>query len=201
MSETASSVAVSQLRAFVERIERIESDIKELNAIKSDIYKEMRGDGYDVTAVRKVVAKRKLDSADREEQDAIFDLYWTALHGSAEDAPRARAHTRGASSEITETQESVEQTSSAVGSTPAGSASDAIPATNLHSSPSASPATNKAEGSGNSVPSADNYEPPAFLLKPAKPLRPHCQRPHDCGGYGSKHCHSCKTMAMEGEAA
>lgn len=80
MSDT---VAAGQLRALIERIERIEAEIKELNADKSDIYKEARGFGYDVKAIRQCVAARKLDDADREEQDAIFELYWNALTGGS----------------------------------------------------------------------------------------------------------------------
>jgi len=80
MTET---VAAGQLRAIIERIEHVEEEIKELNADKSDIYKEARGAGYNVKAIRKCVAKRKLDDADREEQDAIFDLYWDALTGGS----------------------------------------------------------------------------------------------------------------------
>ena len=80
MTET---VAAGQLRAFIERIERVEEEIKELNADKSDIYKEARGAGYDVKAIRQCVAARKLDSAEREERDAIFDLYWNALTGGS----------------------------------------------------------------------------------------------------------------------
>lgn len=90
MSET---VPVAQLRAFVERIERIESDIKDLNGDKSEVYKELRGCGFDVKAVRAVVAKRKMDTADREERDAMFDLYWSALNGTGtEDATRVHVH-------------------------------------------------------------------------------------------------------------
>lgn len=88
MSDT---IPVAQLRAFVERIERIEADIKDLNGDKSEVYKDLRGCGFDVKAVRAVVAKRKLDTADREERDAMFDLYWSALNGTE---PRARAHAR-----------------------------------------------------------------------------------------------------------
>lgn len=90
MSDT---IPVAQLRAYVERVERVEADIKSLNDDKSGIYKEARGNGFDVKAIRAVVAKRKLDTDDREERDAIFDLYWNALHGVAEGEPRARAHT------------------------------------------------------------------------------------------------------------
>jgi len=81
------------VRAFVERIERLETEISELNADKSDIYKEARGMGFDVKALRKVVAQRKLDPADREERDAMFDLYWHAVHGTGMgDATRVHVH-------------------------------------------------------------------------------------------------------------
>lgn len=81
-------VAAGQLRSFVERIERLEAEIKEMNADKSEIYKELRGVGFDVKAVRQVVAARKLDSYEREERKTIFDLYWGALNG----APRVHVH-------------------------------------------------------------------------------------------------------------
>lgn len=87
------TIPVAQLRAFVERIERIEADIKDLNGDKSEVYKELRGCGFDVKAVRSVVSKRKLDTADREERDAMFDLYWSALNGTGtEDATRVHVH-------------------------------------------------------------------------------------------------------------
>lgn len=91
ITETSQTVAAGQLRAFIERIERLEEEIKELNADKSDVYKELRGCGFDVKAVRQCVAARKLDTAEREERDAIFDLYWAALTGASTDSPRARA--------------------------------------------------------------------------------------------------------------
>lgn len=95
MSDT---IPVAQLRAFVERIERIEADIKDLNGDKSEVYKELRGCGFDVKAVRAVVAKRKLDTADREERDAMFDLYWSALNGTGtEDSTRVHVHEAGLS--------------------------------------------------------------------------------------------------------
>lgn len=84
-------VAVGQLRAFVERVERVEEEIKTLNDDKSEIYKEIRGFGFDVKAVRKVVAKRKLDPSVANEQDAVFDLYWDALTG----ASRVHVHEEG----------------------------------------------------------------------------------------------------------
>lgn len=74
-------VAADQLRSFVERIERVEEEISSLNADKSDIYKEARSLGFDVKTIRKVVSQRKLDTHERDEQDALFDLYWSKIHG------------------------------------------------------------------------------------------------------------------------
>lgn len=127
------TIPVAQLRAFVERIERIEADIKDLNGDKSEVYKELRGCGFDVKAVRAVVAKRKLDTADREERDAMFDLYWSALNGE----DRARAHAREIieefdpeTGELTDNQESgqpVEVRTEGVAIPPVVGTSDAFP--------------------------------------------------------------------------
>lgn len=74
-------VARDQLKAIVERVERLELEIKDLNADKSDIYKEARANGFDVKAIKQVVSKRKLDTTDREEADLVFETYWNAVHG------------------------------------------------------------------------------------------------------------------------
>lgn len=74
-------VARDQLKAIVERVERLEAEIKDLNDDKSDIYKEARANGYDVKAIKKVVQQRKLDTNVREEADLVFDTYWNAVHG------------------------------------------------------------------------------------------------------------------------
>lgn len=75
-------IARDQLRSFVERVERIEAEIKELNADKSGVYGEAKAFGFDVKILKKVVAKRRIDSAKRDEEDAVFDMYWDAIHGS-----------------------------------------------------------------------------------------------------------------------
>ena len=75
------TVAAGQLRAFVERIERLEEEIKELNADRSEIYKEAKLDGFDVKVLRKVVQARHMDRAERMEVESIFDLYMAALEG------------------------------------------------------------------------------------------------------------------------
>ena len=75
------TVAAGQLRDFVERIERLEEEIKELNADKSEIYKEAKLDGFDVKVLRKVVEARRMDRAERMEVESIFDLYMADLEG------------------------------------------------------------------------------------------------------------------------
>lgn len=87
MAETH-AFAAGQLRAIVERIERIEADIAEMNADKSDIYKEAKSNGFDVKAIRAIVAERRKDPAELQELDAIIDIYRSALSGT----PHAHAH-------------------------------------------------------------------------------------------------------------
>jgi len=82
-------VAGDRLRAFVERIERIEEDIKGLNKDKKDVYAEAKGEGFDAKILREVVRLRKQDESEREEHDSLLVLYLHAL-GSAR-APIAEA--------------------------------------------------------------------------------------------------------------
>lgn len=76
------SIARDQLRAFVQRVERIEEEIKTLNDDKSDIYKEAAAVGFDKKTLKKVVARRKVDDSQRQEEDALFEIYWDAVHGT-----------------------------------------------------------------------------------------------------------------------
>lgn len=72
-------VAKDQLRAFVERIERLEEEKKTIADDVKDIYAEAKGTGFDVKMLKKVIALRKMDSDERAEQDAILDSYLLAL--------------------------------------------------------------------------------------------------------------------------
>ena len=71
--------ACRKLRAFVERIERMEEEKAALGADIREIYSEAKGQGFDTKIVRKVVALRKMETADRQEQEALLDLYLDAL--------------------------------------------------------------------------------------------------------------------------
>ena len=75
----AASVAADRLKSFIERIEKL---IEERIAIQGDIkdvFSEAKGVGYDVKTMRKVIALRAMDAADRAEQETLLDTYWHAL--------------------------------------------------------------------------------------------------------------------------
>ena len=71
--------AKDQLKAFVERIERLEEDKKSIGGDIKDVYAEAKGNGFDVRALRHIIALRKLDVNDRKEQEAIVETYMVAL--------------------------------------------------------------------------------------------------------------------------
>ncbi|QPC87395.1 DUF2312 domain-containing protein [Mesorhizobium sp. NBSH29] len=73
------AVAVGQLRAFIERVERVQEDIDALSDDRKEIFAEMKAMGFDTKAVRAVIKLRKMDEAERQEAEAILDLYKAAL--------------------------------------------------------------------------------------------------------------------------
>ncbi len=72
-------IAAQRLRAFIERIERLEEEKAALAADIREVYAEAKGDGFDAKTMRQVVRLRKLESAERQEQQALLDLYKAAL--------------------------------------------------------------------------------------------------------------------------
>jgi uncharacterized protein (UPF0335 family) len=79
MNIMAKAFAKDQLRSLVERIERLEEERATLSVDIREIYSEAKGVGFDTRIIRQVVRLRKLDRADRQEQEAILDLYLSAL--------------------------------------------------------------------------------------------------------------------------
>ena len=75
----ASSVAADQLKSFIERIERLEEEKAGLASDIKDVYAEAKGTGFDVKALRKIISLRKKDHAERQEEEAILELYMQAL--------------------------------------------------------------------------------------------------------------------------
>jgi uncharacterized protein (UPF0335 family) len=88
MSRPSEGVAGDQLRAIVERIERVEEEIRELTEGKKEIYLEAKGNGFDVKILREVIRVRKQDQNERDEQESLLDLYLQAIMGAS---PKAKA--------------------------------------------------------------------------------------------------------------
>lgn len=72
-------VAAGQLRAIVERIERLEEEKKTIADDIKEVYAEAKGTGFDTKALRKIVSLRKKDANERQEEEAMLDLYKAAL--------------------------------------------------------------------------------------------------------------------------
>ena len=73
------SVASDQLRAFIERIERLEEEKKSIADDITDVYGEAKAMGYDTKVLRKVIALRKMDQNERAEMEGILETYLAAL--------------------------------------------------------------------------------------------------------------------------
>jgi uncharacterized protein (UPF0335 family) len=72
-------VAVEKLKSFVERIERLEAEKTELAGDIREVYAEAKGNGFDTKIMRQVIRLRKMETADRREQDELLELYRRAL--------------------------------------------------------------------------------------------------------------------------
>ena len=80
----------NRIRSFVERIEQIENEIKELNEAKKEVFSEAKGEGFDVKILKEIIKLRKQDQDERDEHDTLLDVYMRAMD-SAEPAPIAEA--------------------------------------------------------------------------------------------------------------
>jgi uncharacterized protein (UPF0335 family) len=77
--------ARNQLKSFVERLEFLDGEIKDLNADKKDVYGEAKANGYDPKILRKILAIRRQGKDERMEQEAILHTYLVALGMADED--------------------------------------------------------------------------------------------------------------------
>lgn len=77
------TIARDRLRAFVERIERLEEEKATLAADIKEVYAEAKGTGFDTKTMRKVIRLRKMDAQKRQEEEMLLDTYLLAL-GMAE---------------------------------------------------------------------------------------------------------------------
>ena len=76
---TAYSATARELRAFVERYERLEEEKKDIAAQQKEVLAEAKCRGYDVKVLKKLIALRKRDPQEVSEEESILDLYKTAL--------------------------------------------------------------------------------------------------------------------------
>jgi len=79
VAKSSEAVDAAHLRAFIERIERLEEEKKALSDDIRDVYAEAKGNGFDVKIIRKIVSIRKQDRDKRREEEEILDLYLAAL--------------------------------------------------------------------------------------------------------------------------
>ena len=79
--QTINIAAQGKLKSLIERIERLEEDKAAVSGDLKEVYAEAKGDGFDVKIIRKVVRLRKQDGAKRQEEEALIDLYISAIGG------------------------------------------------------------------------------------------------------------------------
>ena len=89
MSETV-GIAGDRIRSFVERIEQIETELKELTEAKKEIFSEAKGEGFDVKVLKEILKLRKQDQDERDEHETLLDVYMRAMD-EARPVPTAEA--------------------------------------------------------------------------------------------------------------
>ena len=78
MSDTG-GVAGERLRAFIQRIEKLEEEKKTLSDDIREVFAEAKGNGFDVKTMRQILKLRKLDKDDLQEQEHLLELYKRAI--------------------------------------------------------------------------------------------------------------------------
>ncbi|HZH53747.1 MAG TPA: DUF2312 domain-containing protein [Microvirga sp.] len=87
MSDTV-GIPGDRIRSFVERVEQIETELKELNEAKKEIFAEAKGEGFDVKVLKEIIKLRKQDQDERDEHETLLDVYMRAM---SEAGPAAQA--------------------------------------------------------------------------------------------------------------
>ena len=68
-----------KIRAFVERVENLDTEIQELNEQKKEVFAEAKGEGFDVKILKEIIKLRKQDEEERDERESMLDLYMRAM--------------------------------------------------------------------------------------------------------------------------
>lgn len=79
--EAMNSAAQNRLKSFVDRLERLQEDRAAVNADMKEVFGEAKGEGFDTKILRKVLKLRGMDKAKRQEEEALIDLYLSAIGG------------------------------------------------------------------------------------------------------------------------
>jgi len=88
MTETV-GLAGDRIRAFIERVEQIEEELKALNEAKKEVFSEAKGEGFDVKVLKEILRLRKQDKDAQDEHETLLDLYMRAMESGP--APQAKA--------------------------------------------------------------------------------------------------------------
>jgi uncharacterized protein (UPF0335 family) len=81
MTDTA-GIPGDRICSFIERIERIDEEIKALNTGKKEVLSEAKGEGFDVKVLREILRLRQQDKDERDERDSLLDLYLRAMESA-----------------------------------------------------------------------------------------------------------------------
>ena len=79
MNDSVAAVDTGHLRAFVERLEKLEEEKRAIADDIKEVYAEAKGTGFDVKALRKIISMRRQDKDKRREEEAMLELYLSAL--------------------------------------------------------------------------------------------------------------------------
>lgn len=202
-----SNLAAQELQSFVRRIEALDDEIRALNSDKSEVFKEVKGAGFTAKTLRKVVAARRMDAAERDEADTEFELYWNAVHGIEIDDVRAHVETieqfpveHDADGVFPDDEVTHETTNGGLNESAAHPEPVNHPG-RRQSAPAPEVEQNGSEHQRSELTETNKApagrvadESPASNLTTftPKPLRPYCLNADKCGGQGRQHCWSCQ---------
>jgi uncharacterized protein (UPF0335 family) len=88
MTNTA-GIPGDRIRSFIERVERIDEEIKALNEGKKEAFAKAKGEGFDVKVLREILRRRKQDKDERDEQESLLDLYLRAIETAGSSQAKA----------------------------------------------------------------------------------------------------------------
>lgn len=81
MTDTA-GIPGDRICSFIDRIERMDEEIKTLNEGKKEVFSEAKGEGFDVKVLREILRLRQQDKEERDERESLLDLYLRAMESA-----------------------------------------------------------------------------------------------------------------------